>query len=57
MDQTEEESQKTVVPLLRVHNQIINNNSDRPIITYYRVNGNGGRMEESFRIVATETFR
>jgi hypothetical protein len=43
---------KRDVPLFRVHNSILpEDNADRPIITYYRVNGNPGRLEETFKLV------
>jgi hypothetical protein len=43
------------VPLLRVHNTLIHDGRiDRPVITYYRVNGEIGRLEESFKIIGNK---
>lgn len=47
---------KREVPLLRIHNSVLPaDNADRPIITYYRVNGEAGRLEETFKIAANKS--
>lgn len=45
---------KRDVPLLRVHNTVLPENNDRPVITYYRVNGNAGKFEEAFKLAANK---
>ena len=53
MEDSEENDEKVEIPLFRVHNTILTTvNNSRPIITYYRVNGNPGRLEESFKMVS-----
>jgi len=51
----ENDDEKRAIPLLRVHNTLLTPSREqtpRPVITYYRVNGNPGRLEESFKIVS-----
>jgi hypothetical protein len=49
------EQNKRDVPLFRVHNTVLpTEGSERPIITYYRVNGNAGKLEETFKIAANK---
>jgi hypothetical protein len=46
------EGEKKDIPLLKIHSSILpEENSTRPVITYYRVNGSNGKLEESFKIV------
>jgi hypothetical protein len=46
---------KKDVPLLRVHNTIIHEGRvDRPVITYYRVIGAAGKLEESFKLAGNK---
>lgn len=48
----DQDNEKVEIPLFRIHNSIINSDSPHPFITYYRVNGNPGRLEESFKIIS-----
>jgi hypothetical protein len=49
------EQSKRDVPLFRVHNTVLPaEGSERPLITYYRVNGNAGKLEETFKIAANK---
>jgi hypothetical protein len=46
---------KRDIPLLRVHNSVIHDGRvDRPVITYYRMNGAAGRLEEAFAIAGNK---
>jgi hypothetical protein len=55
MTSAPEAPKKRDIPLLRVHNTIIHEGRvDRPVITYYRVNGEAGRLEEAFRIAGNQ---
>jgi hypothetical protein len=50
MDQSKKD-----VPLFRVHNSVLpEDQATRPVITYYRVNGNPGKLEEAFKIAANK---
>jgi hypothetical protein len=46
---------KRDVPLFRVHNTVLTETqTSRPVITYYRANGPGGRLEETFKLAANK---
>jgi hypothetical protein len=46
---------KRDVPLLRVHNTVLQESSaTRPVITFYRVNGNPGKLEETFKLASNK---
>lgn len=50
--------QKIDIPLLRINNSVIpRQEQDRPVITYYRVNGQAGKLEETFKMVANTTSK
>jgi len=47
--------EKRDVPLFRLHSSILPaDGASRPIITYYRVNGNPGKFEETFKLAANK---
>ena len=46
---------KKDVPLFRVHSSVLpEENASRPVITYYRVNGNNGKLEEAFKLAGNK---
>lgn len=56
----EEEEEKQDIPLFRVHNSLITERQTlqtMPVITYYRVNGSAGRLEETLRIAGISNKR
>ena len=53
VEESDVTDEKIEIPLFRVHNTVLTTEmNSRPVITYYRVNGNPGRLEESFKIVS-----
>lgn len=53
VEESDVTDEKIEIPLFRVHNTVLTMEmNSRPVITYYRVNGNPGRLEESFKIVS-----
>ena len=53
VEESDVTNEKIEIPLFRVHNTVLTTEmNSRPVITYYRVNGNPGRLEESFKIVS-----
>lgn len=54
-----EAEEKQDIPLFRVHNSLVTmkGERDRPVITYYRVNGSAGKLEETLRIAGISNKR